>query len=112
MFTGDLGRSIRNASPASELSYIGLLVRDIFNTDLNCKPLKPKSVQKLSTEDIDCRLEFAETMLELTERRPDLFSKLIWRDKALVRFGGIINKHNSHFWAEQSPSPYKLLKTS
>ena len=36
LFTGNLGRSLRNAFSASGLSYI--LVRDIFYTDLNCKP--------------------------------------------------------------------------
>ena len=61
LFTGDLGRSIRNASSASGLSYI--LVRDIFHKDLNCMPLKPKPVQKLFPKDMDRRLEFAETML-------------------------------------------------
>ena len=45
LFTDDPERSIRNASLASGLSYI--LVRDIYHTYLNCKPWKPKSVQKL-----------------------------------------------------------------
>ena len=63
LFTGDIGRSIRNASSASGLSYT--LVRVIFHTDLNCKPCKPKSVQKLFSEVMDRTLEFTETMLEL-----------------------------------------------
>ena len=67
LFTDDLGRSIRKASSAYGLSYI--LVRDIFHTYLNCKPWKPKSVQKLFPEDMDRTLEFTETMLELAERK-------------------------------------------
>ena len=56
------------------------------------------------------RLEFAVTMLEIPERRPDLFSKLIRSKETVVHLGGFINRHNSHYWAEQSL--YKLLKKS
>ena len=56
---------------------------------------------------MDRTLEF---MLELAERRPNLFLKLIWSDEALFNPGGFINRLNSHFWVEQSP--YKLLKRS
>ena len=56
----------------------------------------------MSPKDMDRKLEFTETMLELIERRPDLFSKLIWSDKALFHLGGIINnRHKSHVCAEQ-----------
>ena len=75
LFTDDPGRSIRNVSSVSGLSYT--LVRDILRKDLNFKSWKPTSVQELFPEDMDRRLEFAETMLELVERSPDLFSKLI-----------------------------------
>ena len=47
--------------------------------------------------------------LELAERRPDLFTKLIWSDEDLFDLGGI-NRQISHFWAEQSS--YKLLLQS
>lgn len=108
LFAEDPGRSIRNASSASGLSYH--LVRDILHKDLNFKPWKPKSVQELFPEDMDRRLEFAEMMLELAERRHDLFSKVVWSDEAVFHLGGLINRHNSHYWAEQSPN--KLLKKS
>ena len=45
LFAEDPGRSIRNASSASGLSYH--LVRDILHKDLNFKPWKPTSVQEL-----------------------------------------------------------------
>ena len=70
----------------------------------------PKSVQELFPEDMDRRREFSETMLELAERRHDLFSKVVWSDEAVFHLGGFINRHNSHYWAEQSPK--KLLKKS
>ena len=74
----DLGRSLRNVFSASVLSYI--LVRDIFHTDLNYKP--SYLVQKLSSEDMDRTLEFIETIMELSERRPYMFSKLTLSDDA------------------------------
>ena len=75
--------SIRNASVISGLSYS--LVRDILHKDLNFRPCKPRSVQELFPEDMDRRVEFAETMLEMSERRPDLFSKIIWSDEAVFQ---------------------------
>ena len=75
LFAEEPGRSIRNASSASGLSYH--LVRDILHKELYFKPWKPKSVQELFLEDMDRRLEFTETMLELAERRHDLFSKVV-----------------------------------
>ena len=69
---------------------------------------KPKSVQKFFPEDMDRRLEFAETMLELAERRHDLFSKVVWSDKTVFLIGDFLNRNNSQYWAESSPK--KLLK--
>ena len=57
---------MRNTSSASELSY--KLVRDILHKDINFKPWKLKS------EDMDRRLEFAETMFGVVERRHAMFS--------------------------------------
>ena len=71
IFTDDPKRSIRNASSTSGLSYT--LVRDILYKDLNFKPWKPHAVQELFPEDMDRRLEFAESMLDMAEVRPDLF---------------------------------------
>ena len=102
MFADDPGKSVRNASSASELSY--KLVRDILHKDINFKPWKPKS------EDMDRRLEFAETMFELAERRHAMFSKVVWSDEAVFHLGGFINRYNRHYWSEQSPK--KLLKKS
>ena len=67
LFADDPGRPIRNASSASELSY--KLVRDILHEDINFKPWKP--------EDMDRRLEFAETMFELAERRHAMSFKVV-----------------------------------
>ena len=54
-------------------------------------------------EDIDRMLQFAETMLELADRRHTLFSKVVWSGEALFHLDGFINRNNSHYWAEQSP---------
>ena len=108
LFTDDPERSIRNASLTSGLSYT--LVRDILHKDLNFKPWKPHYVQELFPEDMDRRLEYAENMLEMSERRPDVFSKIIWSDEAVFHVGGFVNRHNSHYWAGKSPK--KLIKKS
>ena len=49
---------------------------------------------------MDRTLEFTETILELAERRLDMFSKLIWSDEAVFHLGGYINRRNSYYWAE------------
>ena len=100
--------SIRSVSSQTDLSYHA--VRDIMKKDLNFKPWKPRYVQELHHEDMDRRIEFAETMLELSERRPDIFKKLIWSDEAIFHLGGFVNKHNCHYWAIESPP--KLFKKS
>ena len=67
-----------------------------------------KSAQELFPKDMDRRLEFAETMLEMPERRPGLFLKIIWSDEAVFHVGDFVNRHNSHYLVGQLPK--KLLK--
>ena len=54
-------------------------------------------------DDMDRTLELIESMLELAERRPDLFSKLKRSDKAVFHLGGFKDRrrHKSHYFAEQ-----------
>ena len=104
LFKDDPGRSIRNASSVSGLSYT--LVRDILRKDLNFKAWKPKSVQDLFHEDMNHRMEFAGTILELVERRQDLFSKPIWSDKALFHLDGFTKSITITFGLNSHPTNF------
>jgi len=100
--------SIRHASRNLDLSYT--LIRDILKKDLSFKPWKPQCVQQLFPEDMDRRLQFAESMLEIVRVNPNLFKKIVWSDEAVFHVGGFVNRHNSHHWGTHSPK--KLLKKS
>ena len=52
---------------------------------------------------MDRMLVFADTMLEMSEGRSDLFSNIIWGDEDVFCVGGFINRNFSHYWAGHSP---------
>ena len=41
---------------------------------------------------------------------PNLLENIIWSDEAVFHLGGFVNRHNSHYWAQETPK--KLLKKS
>ena len=67
-------------------------------------------MQEIFQEDEDTRLEFAETFLNLQSQMPNLLENIIWSDEAVFHLGGFVNRHNSHYWAQENPK--KLLKKS
>lgn len=64
---------------------------------------KPQAVLGLFPEEMDRRLEFAESILDMAKGKTDLFSKIVWSDEASFYICGFINIHISHDWTEQSP---------
>ena len=42
-------------------------------------------------------------MLDWGDEWPELFDNILWSDEAIFHFGGFVNRHNSHYWAELNP---------
>ena len=98
------GISVRQISKTSGISH-GPVYRNL-KKDLHFKPWKPIAMQEIFPEDEDRRLEFAETFLNLQTQMPNLLENIIWSDEAVFHLGGFVNRHNSHYWAQENPKSY------
>jgi len=66
-------------------------------------PYKIQSVQELSEDDFDRRIEFCEQMTELIIREPEILDNLIFSDEATFFLSGNVHKQNCRFWADHNP---------
>ena len=101
MFDKSPNKSTREAARESGLSRH--TVRTILKKELHYRPRKPHYCQKISAEDCDRRLEFAELMLDWHLDWPEVFDNILWSDEAVFHVGGFVNKHNCHYWAHDDP---------
>ena len=62
-------------------------------------PFKPSTVQVLSENDFNKRMEFCEIMLSKFEENSNLLHKIIWSDESQFMLNGIIHCHNCCYWA-------------
>lgn len=60
-------------------------------------------VQQLLPADYPRRVAFCRTMLERTERDPNIFEKILWTDESRFERIGVFNIHNYHSWAIENP---------
>ena len=60
-------------------------------------------MHELMAEDCDRRLEFWETMLEWLELWSELLKNILWSDEAIFHVGGMVNRHNCHYWVAPNP---------
>lgn len=67
------------------------------------RPYRPYTVIELSEDDFDRRDEFSSTFLALLEQNPGLLDKIIWSDESEFRLNGVVNRHNSCYWAQANP---------
>lgn len=67
------------------------------------KPYKASCCQILTDGDDDKRLEFCEIMIERSRMDPAFLRKLVFSDECNFYCNGNINKHNTHYWAEENP---------
>lgn len=74
-------------------------LRRILHRDLHLKAYKIQLTQELKPNDANCRLNFANVMLE----RFNNFFNIIFSDEANFHVNGHVNKQNSRFWSETNP---------
>lgn len=100
-FSEDGSKSLRVVARDLDMSYSS--VRKVLKTELMWRPWKPHYQQALYPDDLDRREEFSTHMLDWAEEWPELFDNILWSDEAIFHVGGFVNRHNSHYWAEQNP---------
>jgi Helix-turn-helix domain (DUF4817) len=93
--------SIRSMS--SKLTISRSSIHRVYE-GLGFKPYIPKLIHELNEDDFDRRIEFCETFLSLIESEPDIISRVIWSDEAVFKLNGVINRHNSVYWAKENPN--------
>ena len=86
---------------SSQLDINSSSLRRIIK-DLKLHHFKPKLVQSLNEDIYDRRVQFCDEMLVFFHIDPQLIEHIIWSD-------GIINRHNSVYYAEENP-PHTVTK--
>lgn len=66
-------------------------------------PYKVHLVQELSDDDFDRRVQFSETMMELSNANPCLIRNIVFSDEATFFLNGTVNKQNCRYWAVENP---------
>jgi len=92
--------SSRRGSSQLEISSTSL--RRILK-DLKMRHYIPRLVQSLNEDDYDRRLQFCEEMLMFMRNNPQLIDRIIWSDEATFHVDGVINRHNSVYYAKENP---------
>ena len=72
-------------------------------------PFKPHYCQKLNEDDPDRRMQFCQTILELSNEDSSLTRKLIFSDECQFYLCGKVNKHNIHFW--NNVNPHEIIES-
>lgn len=94
--------SIRRLSADNDLSKS--TVHRILKKDLKLKPFHPRLVHLLMEDDFDRRLQFCEIFPALNDENPEFIDQIWWSDEACFKLSGIVNRHNSIYWAETNPN--------
>jgi transposase len=68
------------------------------------RAFRPTQVVDLSEDDFDRREQFCEMLLARFDENPHLVDKIIWSDESLFKLNGVINRHNSCYWATSNPN--------
>lgn len=66
-------------------------------------PFKIHLLQELRPADYERRLEFIAIMQVILHEDPDIVNKIMWTDESRFHNNGVINRHNSHYWASENP---------
>jgi len=100
-FENNSSKSTRQAS--RELGIKRHHVLNILKKDLGWRAWKPHYLHRLLPGDCDKRRVFAESMLEWYEGDANVFNNIVWSDEAIFHVGGLVNRHNCHYWCEEDP---------
>lgn len=71
--------------------------------DCGLRPYHPRLVQQLSEDDDDRREEFAENFLDLLNSESLDLRDILWSDEAKFCLNGMVNRHNSVYYARENP---------
>jgi hypothetical protein len=94
--------SIHQIQRATNLTY-GTVQR-ILHENLCYNPYHPISVQALSEDDFQSRIEFAETFAAVRSREGDSFiDRIIYSDESIFHVNGQVNRHNCVCWSPTNP---------
>ena len=76
----------------------------MLKNEIKWRAWKPHHCQTLSAEDCDdIRMEFGVMLLAWFRDWPNLLKNILWSDEAVIHIGGLVNRHNCHYWAGQDP---------
>ena len=67
------------------------------------RAFRPSKVQELSEDDFDRRAQFCETLLEKFSKERSMIDNILWSDERQFTLNGVINRHNSCYWAYSNP---------
>ena len=90
-------RSVSAVVGVSKSSVGRILHKEKFH------PFKPSYCQELYDGDEDRRLQFCQTIVEMSNNDPALIRKLVFSDECHFELHGRVNKHNIHFWGTENP---------
>ena len=70
--------------------------------DLRLRLWRPQLVHALNEDDFDCRSQFYEWYVHITED-PSVEDRILWSDEATFHLNGQVNRHDSVYYAEANP---------
>ena len=100
MVVRNTGTCIRNISLKRGLTYN--TVHSVLTKEIHYRAWKPHLVQEIFPEDCDIRMEFSEIMLDWKDGWPELFDNILWSDETVFDIGGLVNRHNCHYWSDKN----------
>lgn len=68
------------------------------------------TMQELHQHDPLHRVEYCEWMIIKIQEEPNFLERIIWTDESKFTKEGVINRHNSHIWADENP--FKIRTTN
>lgn len=94
-----------NSSTRRAVNALGISRRTIQRIlkDLKWHPYKIQIVQKITDEDKENRLEFAQDEIERISINPNHLPNLLFSDEAHFHLDGGVNRHNHRYWAAENP---------
>lgn len=70
---------------------------------LKFKAYRPRLLHALNEDDFDRRVQFCEEFLVRLAADPNLTNRILWTDEASFKMNGMVNRHNSVYWADTNP---------
>ena len=68
------------------------------------RPYRPILVQALNENDKPSRIAFANWWADTLNRIPELPYFVLWSDESIFRLNGVVNRHNSVYYALENPN--------